>query len=202
LLNDRLGKTFSEAGTAVGPIEYGIVKSVPGYGPEPFEANIVTGADVFHVESTFKSVHLDFRSVIKPAEGELILFTFTGFIEGNADTAAILKGDPNAKSSSWGSSCTSYCVPQRLNSETNIHKVLSGTFEVSARHSPLLQISITMRSAPDERQTGNQKWLGMNRKIYVGSQRLIKEPGKPLFVEINLSEVCLLKQPRESPRLN
>ena len=50
---------------AVGPIDHGTVRSVSGYGHEPFEGEIVNGADIFYVESTFKSVRLDFRSVIK-----------------------------------------------------------------------------------------------------------------------------------------
>jgi hypothetical protein len=65
VLNQYSGKGFSEASMAVGPIEHGTVKSVPGYGPEPFEGEIASGADVFYVESTFQSVRLDFRSVIK-----------------------------------------------------------------------------------------------------------------------------------------
>jgi hypothetical protein len=39
------------------------------------------------------------------------------------------------------------------------------------------------------RQTGNPKWQHMVNKIYVGSQRLLREAEKPLVVEINLSEV-------------
>ncbi|KAK5711528.1 hypothetical protein LTR17_018356 [Elasticomyces elasticus] len=133
---------------AVGPIDHGTVESVPGYGAEHFKGTVANGADVFYVESTSKSVRLDFRSVIRVPAGDSLYFSFIGYIEGNADTATILRGSPDAKSTSWGSS------------------FLSGTFE-----------------------TGNPKWMAMNRKIYVGSQRLIREPDKPLIVEINLSEV-------------
>ncbi|KAE9362541.1 hypothetical protein N431DRAFT_475894 [Stipitochalara longipes BDJ] len=155
-----MGPAFSNAVMAVGPIEHGTVKSVPGYGPEPFEGEIVNGADIFQVDALFRSVKLDFRAVINKANSEIVInrtpeghavyFTFLGFIEGNEDTALILKGDPNAKSSQWGSS------------------FMSGTFE-----------------------TGNPKWAGITNKVYVGSQRLIKTPDKPLMVEINLSEVIV-----------
>ena len=50
---------------AVGPIEHGTMKSVPGYGSEPFEGKVVNGADVFYVDALLRSVRLDFRSVIQ-----------------------------------------------------------------------------------------------------------------------------------------
>jgi hypothetical protein len=59
------GPAFSNAVMAVGPIEHGTVKSVPGYGPEPFEGEVVNGADIFQVDALFRSVKLDFRAVIK-----------------------------------------------------------------------------------------------------------------------------------------
>ena len=62
-----VGPAFSNAVMAVGPIEHGTVKSVAGYGPEPFEGEIANGADVFHVDASFRSVKLDFRAVIKYA---------------------------------------------------------------------------------------------------------------------------------------
>jgi hypothetical protein len=52
---------------AVGPIEHGTVKSVPGYGAEPFEGEVVNGADIFQVDAFFRSVKLDFGAVIKYA---------------------------------------------------------------------------------------------------------------------------------------
>ncbi|KAK5685696.1 hypothetical protein LTR17_027009 [Elasticomyces elasticus] len=63
-----MGKGFSQAGMAVGPIDHGTVESVPGYGAEPFKGTVANGADVFYVESTFKSVRLDFRSVIRQVD--------------------------------------------------------------------------------------------------------------------------------------
>ena len=59
------GPAFSNAVIAVGPIESGTMKSVPGYGPEPFEGEFVNGADIFQVDALFRSVKLDFRAVIK-----------------------------------------------------------------------------------------------------------------------------------------
>jgi hypothetical protein len=128
---------------AVGPIEYGSLTSIDGYGTERFEGQVVNGADVFF--KTPMGVKLDFRSVIRFVEflhgrreesstliicfqayggrgtvplshiyeppwllmmyKKMIYFTFTGFIEANEDTAAVMKGDPNATGTNWGSSC-------------------------------------------------------------------------------------------------
>jgi hypothetical protein len=41
--------------------------NVPGYGAEPFEGEVVNGADIFQVDALFRSVKLDFRAVIKYA---------------------------------------------------------------------------------------------------------------------------------------
>jgi hypothetical protein len=51
---------------AVGPIEYGSLTSVDGYGTEKFEGQVVNGADVFF--KTPMGVKLDFRSVIRFVE--------------------------------------------------------------------------------------------------------------------------------------
>ena len=67
MLTSFSGPAFSNAVMAVGPIEHGTVKSVPGYGAEPFEGEVVNGADIFQVDALFRSVKLDFRAVIKYA---------------------------------------------------------------------------------------------------------------------------------------
>ncbi|KAL3442766.1 hypothetical protein BJX65DRAFT_312535 [Aspergillus insuetus] len=143
-----MGEVSPVTGMAVGPIEYGSLTSVDGYGTEKFEGQVVNGADVFF--KTPMGVKLDFRSVIRPTEGEMIYFSFTGFIEANEDTATVMKGDPNATGTNWGSS------------------FVSGTFE-----------------------TGNPRWKHLTNKVFVGSQRLLKSVGKPLEVEINLSQVVI-----------
>jgi len=62
---------------------------------------------------------------------------------------------------------------------------LSGTFEVN--------VGFRKRSntAAKHSQSGSPKWQSLTNKIFVGSQRLIRETGKPLIVEINLSEVVV-----------
>ncbi|KAI5460768.1 hypothetical protein BGZ63DRAFT_454951 [Mariannaea sp. PMI_226] len=143
-----IGQTSPATGLAVGPIEHGTLTSVEGYGTEKFEGKVVNGADIFC--KTPSGVKLDFRSVIQPTEGEMLYFTFSGFIEANEDTAAVMSGDPNATGTNWGSSS------------------LTGSFE-----------------------TGNPKWKHLTNKYFVGSQRLLRQPGKHLEVEINLSQVVV-----------
>lgn len=49
---------------AVGPIEHGTAKSILGYVAEPFDGEVINGADVFYIDAGFRGVKLDFRSVI------------------------------------------------------------------------------------------------------------------------------------------
>ena len=48
---------------AVGPIESGTIKSVPGYGSEELRGEVLNGADWFR--KTVQGVELDFRCVLK-----------------------------------------------------------------------------------------------------------------------------------------
>lgn len=144
----RIGKGFGSAMTASGPIRNGTIQSVPGYGSEALFGEVTHANDIFHIEADFRSTELQFTALIQPLDGEAVTLHFIGYIYGNEETIPIMKGDPKANSTNWGSA------------------FLEAKFE-----------------------TGNPKWDLVNRKIFVGAQRLLLEPGEPLNVLINFSEV-------------
>ncbi|KAL9125856.1 MAG: hypothetical protein Q9217_005001 [Psora testacea] len=87
---------------AVVPMTGGSVKSEPGFSPAIDATWAIQGTDYIHNDPNGKHMRLNAQQVVKDNSGSLIYLNYNGVVAITPELAAILDGNPNAKSTEFG----------------------------------------------------------------------------------------------------
>ncbi|KAH8886609.1 hypothetical protein GQ53DRAFT_769178 [Thozetella sp. PMI_491] len=102
-LNPAEGLTIGNL--TIFPISSGTLTSEPGF-PVPIEAELQFGSDYVRVEASQTHVHINVKAVFRNKDGRLLSYAYSGLVTMTPEFVPILMGDPNAKTTSYGSAFT------------------------------------------------------------------------------------------------
>jgi len=115
---------------AIIPMTSGTVKTEPGFEPALDAELHGVGYDYIHSDSSGENMRLDVRAQVKNKDGTLFAMYYKGTVALTDSAKALLTGDPNAGTTPYGDSFTTF------NFETGnpAYKALENGTYVSAGH--------------------------------------------------------------------
>ncbi|KAM5383734.1 hypothetical protein ACJZ2D_001723 [Fusarium nematophilum] len=97
----KIGSTSNGEILNVVPISSGSLVSEPGFSV-PLDGKIAFGSDYVRIDPSQSHARIHVNAIVKNKDGALITYSYRGIIKVDAPFMAILTGDPNAKTTSFG----------------------------------------------------------------------------------------------------
>ncbi|KAI9828397.1 MAG: hypothetical protein M1832_002825 [Thelocarpon impressellum] len=136
-----VGESSRGAGLNVIPLTSGSLVSEPGFEPK-LDATLAHGADFVRADPDGGRVRLNVGSVWKNHDGSLLSVAYTGLIEINPSTLAVLQGSAEAKTTEFGGAFTHLEIETGSESLKPLERavfVAAGRFVIDPGRAPVVE---------------------------------------------------------------